>query len=103
MHDPMTQILDGTGFILWHVDPGYGGSDDSCNWSGYRNNLTEAERDWLRKEGESEWGFWFRGVEQSDNPGHYWTGSMVPVGLQPVPADLTFCHSLRSLLPASWC
>ena len=81
MHDPMTMIWSSPKhrIILWHVDPEVDGSDDSCGWSGFRNNLTVSERDWLRNEGEREWEFWVRGLEKSepeiDGPG-YWPGGM---------------------------
>jgi hypothetical protein len=88
MHDPMTQILYIPQLgILWHVDPCRGGGDDTCNWSGYRNNLTDAETAWLRKEGEQEHTYFFRGVLQYDDmpdgrlaqntEGRRWPGGMV--------------------------
>lgn len=103
MHDPMTQAFSirypwfrrvswGTGryhdeFItVWHVDPERDGSDDSCDWSGHRG-LTAIERDWLRKEGEQEHQYFFRGIlKYDDKPdgamvqntrGERWEGGMV--------------------------
>lgn len=82
MHDPMTQafvlrypwfrrVKFGNGryhdeFItIWHVDPEKDGSDNSCDWHGSRS-LTSGERDWLRKEGEGEHNFFFRGILKRD-------------------------------------
>lgn len=90
MHDPMTQAFSirypwfrrvkwGNGryheefLTIWHVDPEKGGDDDSCDWFG-RDGLAKAERDWLRKEGEGEHDFFFRGIlKYDDKP----DGSMV--------------------------
>jgi hypothetical protein len=103
MHDPMTQafcirypwfrrVKWGSGryheefLTIWHVDPERGGDDDSCDWSG-GHSLTEAERDWLRKAGEAEHKFFFRGIlKWDDHPdgtmrenarGDRWPGGMV--------------------------
>lgn len=103
MHDPMTQafcirypwfrrVSWGNGryheeFItIWHVDPEKRGDADSCDWHG-RHSLTEAERAWLRKEGESAHKFFFRGILKYDNlpdgtmrentRGDRWPGGMV--------------------------
>lgn len=99
MHDPMTQAFvipnPFTGqnvpwrkrryyeplITIWHVDPEADGSDDSCDWHGW-HSLTDAERDWLRKEGESEWVFMVRGVNKCDDnckeiPGEFWEGGLV--------------------------
>lgn len=58
MHDPYTQIIHIPFIgILWHKDPEADGTDDSCSWSGLKVNPEFAE--WLRKEGRSEYKFYF--------------------------------------------
>lgn len=71
---------------IWHVDPERGGNDDSCDWFGTRG-LTDADKDWLRKEARSEHTFFFRGVlkydegsrgELTENTrGERWEGGMM--------------------------
>ena len=71
---------------IWHVDPEKRGDDDSCDWHGSRQ-LTEADREWLRKEGESQHKWFFRGIlKYDDKPdgtmventrGERWPGGMV--------------------------
>ena len=104
MHDPSTQAFvipnPFTGrkvswkpgryyeplITIWHVDPEKRGDDDSCDWSGWRS-LTDAEREWLVKEGEQEHGYMIRGVAKCDESkdgrltpntrGEYWPGGMI--------------------------
>lgn len=62
---------------IWHVDPERRGDDDFCDWHG-SHALTDADRDWLRKEGESEHPFFFRGLPKCDDTrGGRWPGGMV--------------------------
>lgn len=51
---------------VWHADPERRGDDDSCDWHG-SHALTDADRDWLRKEGEQEHQFFFRGILKYDD------------------------------------
>lgn len=51
---------------VWHVDPECHGNDDSCDWFG-SHRLTDEQREWLRKKGEDEHQFFFRGVLKLDD------------------------------------
>ena len=97
MHDPMTLAFTIPNPLtlrkkypsslveVWHVDPERHGNDDSCDWFG-SHALTEADKAWLRKEGEGEHDFFFRGILKlveaddgrlTDNPlGERWPGGM---------------------------
>lgn len=56
MHDPMTMIYRCSNvFTLWHVDPGKGGSDDSCGWFMRSNHGDEEVFKKIQKRFDYEW------------------------------------------------
>lgn len=76
MYDPMTLVLTiripftgrknergawekypETLLQIWHVDPETDGTDDSCDWTGWKISRELADR--LEKEGRQEWKFYF--------------------------------------------
>jgi hypothetical protein len=47
MFDPMTVAFDLGWLVIWHKDPCRDGTDDSCDWPGWRRRLKPRQQELL--------------------------------------------------------